>query len=281
MTFLLSFLPSCSGGTQASPTQATMKAPPPRIVSTRSSAPAFDCDQPSQVQTFEMESELLNDQLRFSVYFPPCHDKSGVNTYPTIYLLHGQTYDNRQWQRLGIAAYADELIQSGRVLPFLIVMPYEKYHYRSPTNNQFPLVIVQELLPWVESELHGRAGRDWRAIGGISRGASWAVRMGLQDTETFGAVGAHSLPTFNADVDDLPNWLEAISDGESPRIYIDTGRSDPEVDTAAEFVQILNLYGIPNEWHLNNGRHDETYWSAHVQEYLDWYTLPWRIKPSA
>lgn len=258
-----------------------MTTPTPDILPTQPEPLDNACHQPGHIQTYEIESDLMNDELSFSVYFPPCFDNSGETEYPALYLLHGQTYDDQQWQKLGVAEYADTLILSGRSLPFIIVMLCEKYYYRGYTNNQFPVAILEELLPWVESELHARAGREWRAIGGISRGASWAMHIGLQNPRTFGAIGAHSLPTFKGDMKKLPGWLEALPKGMFPRIYIDIGRSDPELDAAVEFERIVNLYSIPNEWHLNEGRHDMAYWSAHMQEYLDWYTLPWRSQPAS
>jgi esterase/lipase superfamily enzyme len=106
------------------------------------------------------------------------------------------------------------------------------------------------------------------------------MRLGLQRYDLFGAVGGHSLPTFNGDLKLLPDWLDAIPAGQYPRIYIDIGRSDPEVDTAIHFEQVLNQHGVPNEWHLNEGHHNVDYWRLHVQAYLVWYTRPWRILPS-
>ena len=240
----------------------------------------IQCSQPGQVQQFPIQSEKLRDQLVFSVYFPPCYGNGVQDSYPVLYLLHGQTYDQTQWQNLGLLKYADKIIQSGRTVPFLIVMPFEQFYYRSPDGNAYPQALINELMPWVERNLHASTKKLWRAIGGISRGASWAMRLGLQGYGLFGAVGSHSLPTFNGDLKQLPDWLEAIPAGQYPRIYIDIGRSDPEVETAIQFEQVLNQHGIPNEWHLNEGRHNEDYWQLHVLEYLDWYTLPWRILPS-
>jgi S-formylglutathione hydrolase FrmB len=174
---------------------------------------------------------------------------------------------------------ANQIIQSGRTIPFLIVMPLEKFYYRSPEGNAFPQALTDELIPWMETNLYAANQKQWRAIGGISRGASWAMRLGLQQYKLFGAVGGHSLPTFDGDLKLLPDWLNAIPLGQAPRIYIDIGRSDPEVDTAIKFENVLNQHGILNEWHLNEGLHNEDYWRLHIQEYLDWYTLSWRILP--
>lgn len=239
--------------------------------------PAIQCTQPGKISQTDFLSARLRTRLVFNIYFPPCYEIDRQAGYPTLYLLHGQTYDQSQWQKLGIQAYADQLIQSGKVSPFLIIMPNEQYHYRSPDGNQFPYALLEELIPWVESHLHARSQKVWRAIGGISRGASWAVRLALQNPSLFGAVGGHSLPTFNGDLKSLPDWLQRIPPGQLPRIYLDIGSLDPEVQSAIQFEQTLSRLGIPHQWHLNEGRHNEDYWRRHIQEYLDWYTLNWRI----
>jgi enterochelin esterase-like enzyme len=249
------------------------------VTPTRNNPLVIQCSQPGQVQQFEIQSEKLRGKLIFSVYFPPCYGNGVQENYPVLYLLHGQTFDNTQWQRLGLLKAADRIIQSGQSVPFLVVMPFEQFYYRSPEGNAFPQALTDELIPWMETNLQAGNQKQWRAIGGISRGASWAMRLGLQQYKLFGAVGGHSLPTFDGDLEKLPDWLDAIPIGQAPRIFIDIGRSDPEVGTAIKFENVLNQHGLLNEWHLNEGRHDEDYWRLHIQEYMDWYTLFWRILP--
>ena len=262
------------------PTETSfIQAPTAEIKPTQQNRLIIRCSQPGQVLQLKIQSAKLKDRLIFNVYFPPCYGNGVQDSYPALYLLHGQTYDQTQWQNLGLLKYADQIIQSGRTIPFLIVMPFEQFFYRSPDGNTYPKALTDELIPWVETNLHASPQKLWRAIGGISRGASWAMRLGLQRFDLFGAIGSHSLPTFNGDLKQLPEWLEAIPADQLPRIYIHIGRSDPEVENAIKFEQVLNQHGIPNEWHLNEGRHNEDYWRLHVQEYLDWYTLPWRIIP--
>ena len=62
-----------------------------------------------------------------------------------------------------------------------------------------------------------------------------------------------------------------------PRMYLDIGDHDrPEIsESAVWFEQLLTDLGIPHEWHLYVGFHDEAYWERHVKEYVRWYTLPW------
>lgn len=249
------------------------------LLPTQSNQLTIPCNQPGQISQKQIFSAKLRANFIFDVYFPPCYGNGSQVEYPALYLLHGQTFNQTQWQKLGIQTYADQFIQSGQILPFLIIMPYEQYQYRPTQGNAFPQAVLEELMPWVETNLHASPQKNSRAIGGISRGASWAMRLALQNPSVFIAVGAHSLPTFNGDLDQLPNWLKKFSPDQLPRIYIDIGNSDPEVESAIQFEQALNKLGIPNEWHLNIGRHNEDYWKQHIQEYLNWYTRSWKIPP--
>ena len=108
---------------------------------------------------------------------------------------------------------------------------------------------------------------DWRNI-------PWSF-LGHAEWDFFGSIGAHSMPTFNGDIGNLPEWLNEIPHGEEPRIYLDTGRFDPEVKNAFRFENVLNEKGIPHEWHLNEGLHNEEYWEEQMETYLHWYAKGW------
>jgi enterochelin esterase-like enzyme len=233
------------------------------------------CTAPGVVERYQIESEVLNSQLFISVYLPPCYDASREEGYPTLYLLHGQTFNDRMWIELGAPEIVDRLVLSGNALPFMIVMPYEEFYYRDVEANQFPEALTVEVIPWIEKNFDVCEGMACRALGGISRGASWAMRIGLTEPGIFSSIGGHSLPTFSGDISRLPGWLDSIPARQMPRIYIDTGRFDPEVKAAYRFENILNENGIPHTWLLNDGRHNEEYWSAHIEDYLRWYAEGW------
>jgi enterochelin esterase-like enzyme len=233
------------------------------------------CNESGTLASYSLESELLNDTLAFTVYLPPCYDPQTAEPYPVIYLLHGQQQDGPFWQDLGIQTAADELILGNNRPPFLIIMPVEEYYFRSPENNRYPDAILTELLPWVEQNLPVCSARDCRAIGGVSRGAAWAVRLAFANPDIFSALGAHSLSLFNGDLEVLPEWIEAIPAEQLPRIYADVGNTDPAVKDAYAFEEALNALGVEHEWHLNGGRHNEDYWKNQIPAYLDWYTRLW------
>lgn len=234
------------------------------------------CILSGELERYKIDSVLLNGPLYFSVYYPPCYDENRANGYPVLYALHGQNFNDAMWVDLGLTSIANSLVLAGEIPQFIAVMPYEEFYFREADANKFPSALKEEIIPWVESALNVCVEKKCRAIGGISRGASWAMRIGLSNWDMFGAIGSHSLPTFRGDIGNLPQWLEKIPFGEEPGIYIDTGRFDPEVKNAYRFESILNEKGIPHEWHLNEGRHNEEYWQAQMESYLRWYGEAWQ-----
>ncbi len=171
---------------------------------------------------------------------------------------------------------ADALIASGELAPFLVVMPGDRL-WTQPSEDQFGKAVMEALVPWIDAQYRTLPDRQHRAIGGLSRGAAWAVHLGLSRWEFFGAIGAHSLPVFWEDVPDIKTWIDQIPLDEFPRVYLDIGNDDrPEVlKSALWFEQLLTDTGIPHEWHLFSGEHDETYWKSHVEQYLRWYAANW------
>jgi len=230
---------------------------------------------PGQIEADSLSSQYLAGALEFLIYLPPCYDEQISQRYSALYLLHGQYYGDDQWVRIGAPAAADRLSAAGEAPPFIIVMPHDP-SWKQPTEYGFAGALTGELIPYVDAHYRTLADRDHRAIGGLSRGAGWAIHFGLTRPDLFGALGAHSPVVFWTDSPHLGDWLKAISPESLPRIYLDIGDNDHELQTALELEDILNRQSIPHEWHLFHGYHEEAYWQAHVEEYLRWYAAGWR-----
>jgi enterochelin esterase-like enzyme len=214
---------------------------------------------------------LLPDPLAVRVYTPPCFDPSGSTHYPVLYLLHGQNYPITQWDDLGADEAADSLITSGEARPFLIVMPGEELDLVDVRDSRYGDALVESLVPWVDRTYPTCTQAVCRAIGGISRGAGWAVHLALRHPELFAAAGGHSLAVFTGEATHLAETLAGIPPQNVPRFTLDSGRYDRYLDSALEFEQALNRAGVAHEWYLFEGIHDDAYWQAHVGGYIRWY----------
>src|SRR3972149_10055237 len=135
-----------------------------------------------RIEQHTLDSEFFEDGLAFRVYTPPCYEEYPQERYPVLYLVHGQTYTDEQWDRIGADEAADRLIAPGGETPFLIVMPHDHNSLR-PTVGFFDDAFLGELLPWIEAEYRTLADREHRAVGGLVRGASWAVHLAPHGAE--------------------------------------------------------------------------------------------------
>jgi enterochelin esterase-like enzyme len=211
---------------------------------------------------------------QFLVYLPPCYDEQTSQRYPVLYLLHGQTYTDDQWVRLGAVRVMDSLIQSGEIKPFIIVFPDDRY-WNLVAGPGFGDRLINSIIPYIDKNYRTLADREHRAIGGMSRGAGWSLRLGLTHWDLFGFIGLHSLAVMQKDASKVRNWIASIPLNSRPDIFMDIGDKDQELIMARQVESDFNEYDMSHEWHLYRGAHTEDYWSAHVEEYLRWYAEQW------
>ncbi len=222
-----------------------------------------------------IDTKLLDKPMRYNVYLPPCYTAEADKHYPALYLLHGQNYDEEQWRRIGIVEAADRLMSAGEIPPLLVIMPYD-YSFKQPYQYNFEQVFIEMLLPRIDLDYRTLPGAKNRAVGGLSRGGAWAIRLGTRHPDLFEAVGAHSPALFYSDVETMPVRLRDADPNHFPRFYIDVGIYDSEYESARPFAELLDQMNIIHEWHEYIGFHEEKYWSAHLEEYLRWYAEAWQ-----
>ncbi|MBT3339131.1 MAG: hypothetical protein HN855_10380 [Anaerolineae bacterium] len=270
---LLLFLAGCTSSTPTPvPTRTPLPSPSPTV-----STPVLVEPSPTpdpcigtrgQVDRVAFDSTSLT---YFYIYLPECYVRDDETRYPVLYLLHGQTYEADQWQRLGAVELAGALMEAGELPPFLIVMPFNVASWRGANVDEFGEVLVNEFVPFIDENYRTLAVPESRALGGLSRGGGWAIRYGLTRPDMFGAFGAHSPAIFYLDYSKLDDWLEEIPADEMPLVYLDIGDGDGDLANARSFADLLAEAGVVHEWHLYAGAHEESYWQAHVEEYLRWY----------
>ncbi len=254
------------------PTLTPWSTKTPRPTPTPTPTPLACWGLGGQLIEDQVPSDLLPEPIPVSIYLPPCYDQFPEQKTPTLYLFHGQGFDQTQWPRLGITALADEWIAAGQSPPFIIVIPTIN-DWAGPGDSAFGQAMIEELIPYIEANYRARPDRASRQVGGISRGASWALHLGLTEWETFSAFGCHSLPVFYEDALNLPYWLEAIPADQMPAIYVDYAESDQSAirRSARQFLDLLDVRSIPYTFTTAPGTHDESYWASQMESYLHFY----------
>jgi enterochelin esterase-like enzyme len=219
-----------------------------------------------------IQAELVDPELPrsvpYRVYIPPCAEEAH-GELPTLYLLHGLARTDAQWDEIGVDEVAQDLVADGRAPPFLIVMPWERL------GLDYEQSIVEHLIPHIEGEFGASPDRELRSIGGISRGAGWALRIGSQHPELFTAIGLHSPAILVPDIFMLPKWIEAIPTEAMPEIWIDIGDRDPLRFSLTELTTLFDEAEVPYVFRSYSGEHIEAYWAAHIEDYVRWYISRW------
>lgn len=237
-----------------------------------------------QIVQAALFSAEANHEVRYRVYLPPCYSITD-RRYPVIYMLHGlgEGMDDGQWFRMGLNTAADLGFGSGSLPPMIIVTPNGNDANYIWDTGPLPEMVVNELVPEVE-----RAFCTWnepamRAIGGLSRGGYWAYWIAFSHPELFGRVGGHSpyfyTPGYASDKNPF-NLVDAAPGIEGLSMYLDHGGENREIlevrPGVTEFVARLQVRDIRPEYVANPvGNHDETYWSAHTADYLEFYAAGW------
>ena len=150
-----------------------------------------------QVSQILYPSEVTGRTERAFVYLPPQYD--GKKKFPVLYLQHGWGEDETAWSNQGYAnLIMDNLIAEGKCEPFIIVMAY------GLTNEvgwggladfdftRFERVLVDELVPYVDSHFKTIAKKEKRALAGLSMGGMETRHITLARPEVFGYWGIFS-----------------------------------------------------------------------------------------
>ena len=238
------------------------------------SAPEYTCpEKRGSVARSYITTKELPGRLYFTTYLPPCYSDS--SQYPVLFLLHGKSYQDDQWIRLGLPDIMNKQISNGDLPPFIVVMPYDP-GWEDPGTGRYDRAISESLVRWIDSQYSVKEGREFRAIGGISRGSGWAFHIAFRYPELFSIVGIHSPAIFRADKRNMETILPTLSDSSLPvRVLLDVGTRDPEFNYAGLFEELLTKNSIEHTWQMLDGNHSEAYWRENLAMYLEEYSRDW------
>lgn len=252
---------------------------PPHVTPTPLTAAGLCPETHGQVNVYQFYSESLSRKMRYRIYLPPCYGEAG-RLFPVLYMFHGLNYGDSQWDTLGLDELADAGIVAGELPPLIIVMPNIWGIDRHPDGGPGSVeeAVVKDLLPHVEQEYCAWSGRQGRAVGGLSRGAFWALEIAFRHPDLFAGVGGHSPAVFwdNAPPEYNPYYLaDDAPDLESLRIYLDVGEDDWVKKWVALFLERLDERGLDYAFSTAPGEHEYAYWRSQLSAYLAFYTAVW------
>ena len=140
-------------------------------------------------ESLSMQSRILNQEVKFSVYLPENYFENEVR-YPVVYLLHGLGDNESSWLEYGrIAQYADLSVNSGESVPMIFIMPQGfRTYYVNDYQGSFLYqdMFVKELVPHIDSLFRTIPDKQSRATLGYSMGGFGAIMLHLKHPDVFG-----------------------------------------------------------------------------------------------
>lgn len=171
-----------------------------------------------QIREILFPSKSTDTSRRAFVYTPPGYAKDLNKRYPVLYLQHGWGENEYGWPNQGKAnLIMDNLIASGKAKPFIIVMTYGMTNevkiggLRNFDIKPFQTVLLDELIPYIDSNFRTLTNQPNRAMAGLSMGGFETRLITLKNLDTFSQIGLFSGGSISLDdVNNTPGFKEKV-----------------------------------------------------------------------
>ena len=214
------------------------------------------------VQEVLYYSPSLGKMQTAMVYLPPTYGKmvkGKQERFPVLYLQHGWGENETSWSRQGHAGLImDNLIADGKIKPFIIVMAYGLTNdvkfgsIRQFTAKEFETLLVDELVPFIDTHYLTKSDKWNRAMAGLSMGGMETKLITLRRPEVFGYWGLLSGGQYSP---------EDIKDPKVVKYIFESCGDKENPDGINKSIEALKAAGYNAEGFISEG-------TAH--EFLTW-----------
>jgi enterochelin esterase-like enzyme len=226
-------------------------------------------------------SGVVSDDRDFFVYTPPGYDPRGKQTYPVLYLLHGNSQDASAWTAIGRAnVILDNLIAQGKAKPMIVVTPlgYGVLEVLAPwagdlalrqrNVHRFREALLTEVIPRVEAEYLIIKDRNSRAIAGLSMGGAESLLTGLNTLNEFAWIGSFSAgAVLTEEFDKQFPALDSKVNEKLHVLWVACGTDDGLIDIHRKFHTWLAFKNIKHLDIQTPGYHTWMVWRRNLAEF--------------
>ena len=220
------------------------------------------------------QSKATGGARRVFIYTPPNYEKSTAKL-PVLYLLHGADGDETVWTEFGKAnLILDNLIAEKKAVPMIVVMPFA---YAYPWNAgaapekqraDFEKDLLENLIPFVQSNYRASADREQRALAGLSMGGGLTFAIGPRHLDVFSR-----LAVFSASAGQNPKETMADVAANARNVnaqiklfWVGIGTEDAGLANAKRTSEFLNTASIKHTFKTMPGAHTWIVWRHFLNE---------------
>lgn len=238
-----------------------------------------------RVSFHTMESAAAKTKISYHLYRPEIYQQQTTQRFPVIYWLHGSGGGLPGIPK--VAATFDAAIRAGKTPPCLVVfvngLPNGMYVDWKDGSAPLETILIQELLPHVDTTYRTIADRHGRLLDGYSMGGYGAARLGFKYPDLFASVSIMGGGPLQPNLLDAPRAgqrraaevLQRVYGGdpdyftlvsprrlaeenarqlaEGSRIRLVCGDQDETFAANESFHQHLEKLSIPHQWQVLPG----------------------------
>lgn len=214
------------------------------------------------------ESETTGRVRLCYVYTPPGYEERTDKEYPVLYLQHGVGENEIGWVWQGKLNYIlDNLLAEGGCREMLVVMnagyAFTEQDPGDYLPGDFDKVLVEECIPFIESQYRVISDRRKRAIAGLSMGSVQACRTAILHPDVFASFGIFSgcFPIAGYDYDggkyvEQPELLNR----DYELVFVGAGEQEPFWPATLSLINDMRKRGAKVETFSCPGFHEWTVW---------------------
>lgn len=224
-----------------------------------------------QVRECYYFSKVEGKQRRCFVYTPAEYETNPTKRYPVLYLQHGMGEDETGWSRQGKMAFIlDNQISEKKCVPMIVVMDYGNCGYIHGTKKGesqkefgalFTPILINDIIPYIDSNFRTLSDRDNRAMAGLSWGGHQTFETTLNNIDKFSHIGAFSGALFFLKEDNIKkayNGVFAQPDVFNKKVHtLFLGMGSEEGMGSKRISDFLKENGINNTYYESPGTHHE------------------------
>ena len=236
-----------------------------------------------QVRSIYYFAKSSNEWRHAMVYTPAEYEK-GKKKYPVLYLQHGMGEDETGWSKQGHMQHImDNLIASGEAVPMIVVMesgdikaPFgggDNRQGRSEYGNSFYPVLLNDLIPYIDTNFRTLTDRDNRAMAGLSWGGHQTFDVVLTNLDKFGWLGTFSGAIFGLDLKTAYDGVFTRADELNKKIHYFFMMSGTEgmdkMFGTKKMVDDLNAMGVKAHYYESTGTdHEWLTWRRGLRQFV-------------
>lgn len=224
-----------------------------------------------QVRECYYFSKVEGKQRRCFVYTPAEYETNPTKRYPVLYLQHGMGEDETGSSRQGKMAFIlDNQISEKKCVPMIVVMDYGNCGYIHGTKKGesqkefgalFTPILINDIIPYIDSNFRTLSDRDNRAMAGLSWGGHQTFETTLNNIDKFSHIGAFSGALFFLKEDNLKNAYNGVfaqPDVFNKKVHtLFLGMGSEEGMGSKRISDFLKENGINNTYYESEGTHHE------------------------